>query len=47
MCQWAQLSGSRKGLPPGRGQAITWTNDVLLLIKPLGINFAEILIEIR
>ena len=38
--------GSDNGLPPGRRQAIIWTNAQILLIGPLGTNFNEILIEI-
>ena len=34
--------GSDNGLSPGRRQAIIWTNDGILLIKPLGTNFSEI-----
>ena len=34
------------GLSPGRRQAIIWTNAGILLIRPLGTNFSEILIEI-
>ena len=30
---------------PGRHQAIIWTNAGILLIRTLGINFSEILIE--
>ena len=37
---------SDNGLLPGRRQAIIWTNAGLLLIRPLGTNFSEILIEI-
>ena len=37
---------SDNGLSPGRRQAIIWTNAGLLLIRPLGTNFNEILIEI-
>ena len=37
---------SDNSLPPGRCQAIIWTNAGLLLIGPLGTNFSEILIEI-
>ena len=37
--------GSDNGLSPGRRQAIIWTNDVILWIRPLGTNFSEILIE--
>ena len=38
--------GSDNGLSPGRRQAIIWTNVGILLIRPLGTNFSEILIEI-
>ena len=38
--------GSVNGLSPGRRQAITWTNAGILLIRPLGTNFSEIVIEI-
>ena len=38
--------GSDKGLSPGRRQAIIRTNAGILLIRPLGTNFSEILIEI-
>ena len=31
---------------PGRRQAIIWTNAGILLIRPLGTNFNEMLIEI-
>ena len=41
------IIGSDNGLPPGRRQAIIWTNAKLLLIGPLGTNFIEILIEIQ
>ena len=40
------IIGSDNGLPPGRRQAIIWTNAELLLIGPLRTNFSEILIEI-
>ena len=40
------IIGSDNGLSPGRRQAIIWTNAELLLIRPLGTNFSEILIEI-
>ena len=39
--------GSDNGLSPGRRQAIIRTNAGILLIRPLGINFSEILIEIQ
>ena len=35
--------GSDNGLSPGRRQAIIWTNAGILLIRPLGTNFSEIL----
>ena len=35
---------SENGLSPSRRQAIIWTNDEILLIRPFGINFSEILI---
>ena len=38
---------SDNGLSPGRRQAFIWTNDGILLIRPLGTNFSEILIEIQ
>ena len=38
------IIGSDNGLPPGRRQAIIWTNAKMLLIGPLGTNFSEILI---
>ena len=38
--------GSDNGLPPGRRQAIIWTNAGILSIGPLGTNI-EILIEIH
>ena len=39
--------GSDNGLSPGRRQAIIWTNAGILLIGPLGLNFNEVLIEIK
>ena len=39
------IIGSANGLSPGRRQAIIWTNAGILLIRPLGTNFNEILIE--
>ena len=41
------IIGSDNGLAPGRRQTIIWTNDVILLIGPLGTNFNEILIGIQ
>ena len=40
------IIGSDNGLSPDWRQAIIWTNAGLLLIRPLGTNFSEILIEI-
>ena len=40
-------TGSDNGLSPVRHEAITWTNAVLLLIRPLGINFSEIWTKIH
>ena len=37
------ITGSDNGLSPGRPQAIIWTNAGILLIRPLGTNFSEIL----
>ena len=41
------IIGSNNGLSPGRRQAIIWTNAGILLIRPLGTNFNEMLVEIR
>ena len=41
------ITGSDNGLSPGRRQAIIWTNIGILLIRPLGTNLNEILIEIH
>ena len=41
------ILGSDNGLSPGRRQAIIWTNAGILLTRPLGTNFSEILIEIQ
>ena len=41
------IIASDNSLPPGRRQAIIWTNDGILLIRPLETNFSEISIEIR
>ena len=38
--------GSDNGLSPGRRQAIIRTNAGILLIRPLGTNFIEFLVEI-
>ena len=38
---------SDNGLSPGRRQAIIRTNDGILLTRPLGTNFSEILSEIH
>ena len=39
------IIGSDNGLSPSRRQAIIWTNAVIVLIRPRGTNFSEILIE--
>ena len=41
------IIGSDNGLSPGRRQAIILTNAGILLIRPFGINFIEILIKIN
>ena len=41
------IIGSDNGLAPYRRQAIVWTNAAMLLIRPLGTKFSEILIEIH
>ena len=41
------IIGSDNGLSPRQRQAITWTNVGILLIRPLGTNFSEILIGIQ
>ena len=41
------IIGSDNGLSPGGRQAIIWTNDGILLVRDLGTNFSEILIEIQ
>ena len=41
------IIGSDNGLSPSRRQAIIGTNAGILLIRPLGINFSEILVEIH
>ena len=38
------IIGLDNGLSPGRRQAIIWTYAGILLIRPLGKNFNEILI---
>ena len=38
--------GSDNGFSPGRRQAIIRTNAGILLIRPLGTNFSEFLVEI-
>ena len=40
------IIGSDNGLSPDRRQAIIWTNAGILLIRPLGTNFNEMLFEI-
>ena len=41
------IFGPENGLPPGRRQAIIWTNDGILLIWPLETNLNEKLMEIN
>ena len=41
------IIGSDNGMAPGPRQAFFWTNAGILLIKPLGTNLSEILIEIQ
>ena len=40
------IIGSNNGLLPDQRKAIIWTSAGILLIRPLGTNFNEILIEI-
>ena len=39
--------GSDNGLSPGRRQTVIWNNAGILLIRPVGTNFSEILIGIQ
>ena len=41
------IIASDNGLSPSQRQAIIWTNAGILLIRPLGTNFSEILIDIH
>ena len=41
------IIGSDNGLSLGRRQAIIWSNAGILLIRPLGTNFSEILIGVQ
>ena len=41
------IIGSDNGLAPGRRQAIIWTNAGIWLIRTIGTNFNEILIDIH
>ena len=41
------ITGSYNGLSPVQHQATIWTNDGLLLTRPLEINFSEILITVQ
>ena len=41
------IIGSDDGLSPSQRQAIIWTNDWILLMRPLGTNLGEILIKIH
>ena len=47
ICVIKIIIGSDNGLSPGRHQAIIWTNVGILVIRPLGIDFSEILIKIN
>ena len=47
MCRKLTIIGSDNGLSLGGCQAIIWTNAGVLLIRPLGTNFSEILISIE
>ena len=40
------IIGSDNDLSPGRHQGIIWTNDWILLIRPLGTNLSEFSVEI-
>ena len=39
--------GSDNGFSPDRRQAIIWTNDGIMLIRPLGTNLNDILIKVH
>ena len=41
------IIGSDDGLSPYQRQAIIWTNAGILLIRTLGTNFSDFLIEIN
>ena len=41
------IIASDNGLSPSRCQAIIWTNAGILVIRPLGTNFSEIIIKIH
>ena len=47
ICVNKTIIGSDNGLPPGRCEAIIWTNAGILLIWTLGTNFSEILNKIH
>ena len=46
VCNWT-IIGSDNSLSPGRRQAVIWTIARILLIRPLGTNLIDILIEIH
>ena len=46
-CVGELIIDSENGLSPGHRQAIIGTDDGMLLIWPLGINFSEIIITIH
>ena len=41
------IVASDNGLSPGQRHAIIWTNAGILVIRSLGTNFSEILMEIH
>ena len=44
---YLKTTGSDNGLSPDRHQSVVWTNDRILSVGPLEINFHEISFEIR
>ena len=44
---FSAIIGSHNVLSPGRQQAIIWTNAGMLLNRPLGTNFSEIITPAR
>ena len=41
------IIGSDNGLSPVQRQAIIWTNDAILWIRPQGTYFSEIVVKIQ